>query len=69
MYEIKTEDTFKETIKLRKMSDFSNYSAKSKHYDNSNKLVVGKTKDEMGGVAIEEFIVLKPKIYSLFGRW
>ena len=29
-------------------------------YDNSNKLVIGKIKDETGGVAIEEFIGLKP---------
>ena len=53
MYEIKAEDAFEES---------------SKHYDNSNKLVVGKTKNEMDGVAIEEFTVLKSKIYSLFGR-
>ena len=63
MYEIKTEDAFEESSKHRKMFDFSNYSAKSKHYDNSNKLVVGKTKDEMDGVAIEEFTVLKSKIF------
>ena len=45
------------------MFDFSNYSTKSKYYDNSNKLVVGKMKDETAGVAIE-FLGLKPKIYS-----
>ena len=33
-------------------------------YDNSNKLVIGKMKDETGGVAIEEFVRLKPKMYS-----
>ena len=27
-------------------------------------LNVGKMKDEMGGVAIEEFVKLKPKLYS-----
>ena len=45
------------------MFDFSNYSTKSKYYDNSNKLVVGKMKDETAGVAIEEFVGLKPKMY------
>ena len=45
------------------MFDFSNYSTKSKYYDDSNKLVIGKMKDETGGVAIEEFIGLKPKLY------
>ena len=44
------------------MFDFSNYSAKSKYYDDSNKLVVGKVKDETAGVAIE-FVGLKPKMY------
>ena len=34
------------------------------NYDNSNKLVIGKMKDEIGGVAIEEFVGLQPKMYS-----
>ena len=46
------------------MFDFSNYSAKSKYYDDSNKLVVGKMKDETGGVSIKEFVGLKPNIHS-----
>ena len=46
------------------MIEFRNYSAKSKYYDNSNKLVVGKMKDETAGIAIEEFVGLKPKMYS-----
>ena len=32
------------------MFDFSNNSLKSKYYDDSNKLVVGKMKDETDGV-------------------
>ena len=43
---------------------FSHYSTESKYYENSNKLVVGKMKDEAIGVLIEEFAGLKPKIYS-----
>ena len=51
------------------MFDFSsNYSTKSKYYDNSNKLLVGKMKDETAGVAIEEFVGLKPKIYSYLAK-
>ena len=34
----------------------------SKYYDDSNELVVGKMKDEMGGVAFEEFLRLKQKL-------
>ena len=36
---------------------------KSKYYDNSNKLIIGKMTDETAGVAIEEFVGLKPKMY------
>ena len=50
------------------MFDFSSYSAKSKYYDNSNKLVVDKMKEKTRRVAIKEFFVLKPKMYSFFGR-
>ena len=65
MYEIKTEDVYEDFRKDKEMFDFSNYSTKSKYYDNSNKLVVGKMKDETAAsVAIEEFVGLKPKIYS-----
>ena len=48
----------------KEMSNFSNYSNKLKCYGNSNKLVIGKVKDETAGVAIEEFVRLKPKMYS-----
>ena len=46
------------------MFHFSNYSTKSKYYNNLNKSVIGKMKDETGSVAIEEFVRLKPKMYS-----
>ena len=46
------------------MFDFSNYLTKSKYYDNSNKLVVGKMKDETASVTIEEIVRLKPKMYQ-----
>ena len=45
------------------MFDFSNYSTKSKYYDDTNKLMVGKMKDETAGVAIKELVGLKPKMY------
>ena len=64
MYEIKTEDICKDFSSNKEMFDFSNYSNKSKYYDNSNKLVIAKTKDESGGVEIKEFVGLKPKMYS-----
>ena len=53
MYQIKTEDVYEDFSSNKEMFDFSNYSTKSKYCDNSNKLVIGKMKDETGGVAIE----------------
>ena len=50
MYDIKTEDVNK---------DFSS----NEDLFDSNKLVIGKMKDETGSVAIEEFGGLKPKMY------
>ena len=64
MYEIKTEDLYADFSSDKEIFHFSNYLTKSKSYDNSNKLVNGKLKDETEGAAIEEFVGLKPKIYS-----
>ena len=64
MHKIKTEDVYEDFSNDKEMFDFSNYWTKSKYYDNSNKLVVGKMKDETAGIVIEEFVGLKPKMYS-----
>ena len=64
MYEIKTESVYKDFCSNKEMFDSSNYSTKSKCYDDSKKEVTGKTKDQTGGVATEEFVRLKPKMYS-----
>ena len=53
MYEIKTEDVSEDFNSDKEMFDFSNYLTKSKHYDDSNKSVIGKVKDENAGVALK----------------
>ena len=63
MHEIKTEDVYKSFSNDKQMFDFSNYSTKSKYYDNPNKFLVGKMKDKTAGVAIKEFGGLKPKMH------
>ena len=47
------------------MFDFSNYSQDSEFFDDDNKKVIGKMKDEFGGIIIGQFIGLKPKMYSI----
>ena len=65
MYKIKTEDIYEEFNSNKEMFDFSNYSTKSKCYDNWNKLIIGKMKIETGDVTNEEFLGLrKSKMYS-----
>ena len=61
MHEIKTEDVYEDFSSDKEMFDFSNYTIKSKYYDNSNKLVISKMKDETADVAITEFVGFKPK--------
>ena len=60
MYEIKTEDDYEDFSKDKEMFDFTNYSAKSKYYEDSNKLVVRKMRDGTTDVAVKEFVGLKP---------
>ena len=64
MHEIKTKDPYEGFSSKKEICDFNNYSTKSKYYGDSNKLAIGKMKDENGGVPIEEFVGLKPKMYS-----
>ena len=66
MYEVKTEDedVYEDFSSDKEMFCFSNYSTKSKYYDDSNKLLIGQMKDESGSVAIEEIVGLKSKVYS-----
>ena len=44
MHEIKTEDVCADFSSDKEILDFSNYLTKSKYYDYSNKLVIGKMK-------------------------
>ena len=66
LYGIKTEDVYEDFSSDKEMFGFSKYATKSKYYDDSNKLVIAKMKDKASGVAIEEFVRLKPKMYSFF---
>ena len=64
-YEIKSKNIYEEFYKWKDLFDFSNYSKDSKFYDDTNKKVIGKMKDEYGGVIIDQFVGLKSKMYSI----
>ena len=55
----------KSFFKWKDLFDFSNYSKDSKFFDETNKKVIGKMKDEFGGVIVIEFAGLKWKMYSM----
>ena len=64
-YEIKSKDVYEKFFKWKDLFDFSNYSKDSKFFNETNKKVIGKMKDEFSGVIITEFVELKSKMYSI----
>ena len=62
--DVKSEDVYKKIFKYKDLFDFSNYSKDLKFFNEINKKVIGKMKDEFGGVIVMEFVGLKSKIYS-----
>ena len=63
-YEIKSKNVYEEFFKQKDLFDFSNYSKDPKFFNETNNIVIGKMKDEFGGVIITEFVGLKSKMYS-----
>ena len=64
-YEIKSENAYEQFFKWKDLFDFSNYPKDSKIFDNANKKVIGKMKDEYGEIIINEFIGLKSNMYLI----
>ena len=64
-YEIKSKNVYENFFKWKDLLDFSNFSKDSKFFDETNKKVIGKMKDEFGGVIVDEFVGLKSKMYSM----
>ena len=64
-YEIKSKNVYEEFFKWKDLFDFSNYSKDSNFFNETNKKVIGKMKDEFGGVIVVEFVGLKSKMYSM----
>jgi hypothetical protein len=67
MYEIKTDDVYKDFKRIGEKKDCwdnSDYPKDSPYYSAHNKKVIGKFKDEAEGVPIKEFVGLRSKMYS-----
>ena len=64
-YHIETEDVYKDMAENKQQYDFSDYEPSHFLYDESNKKVIGKMKDETNGKPIVEFCGLRSKMYCL----
>ena len=53
---IKLKNVYEEFFTWEDLFDFSNYSKDSKFFDETNKKVIGKMKDEFGEVIVFEFV-------------
>ena len=58
-------EVYEEFFKWKDLFDFSNCSKDSKFFDETNQKVIGKMKDEFGGVVVIEFVGLKSKMNSM----
>ena len=60
----RTEDLYADMKSMADQYDTSNFSPDSPLYRESNKKVVGKFKDELGGKLMTEFVALRSKMYA-----
>ena len=64
-YEIKTDDIYEDMHADRQLFDFSDYPKESKYFNDENKKIIGKFKDETAMKPIIEFVGLRSKMYSI----
>ena len=64
-YDIKSENVYEDFSKWKDLFDFTNYPKDAKFFDEANKKVIGKMKDEFSGVIVIEFVGLKSKMHSM----
>ena len=63
-YKIETEDVCADFWSDKDKFDNSEYPENSPYFNKSNKKVIGKFKDEVSEISINEFIGLRSKMYS-----
>lgn len=63
-YYLQIQIVYKDFWNDKEKFDNSEYPEDSKYFNNSNKKVIGKFKDEASGIPVVEFIGLRSKMYS-----
>lgn len=64
-FEIKSENIYKDMKEMEQHFDCSDYPKSHFLYSEANKKKIGLFKDETSGTPIEEFVGLRPKVYSM----
>lgn len=64
-YEVQTVDIYQDMLEDINLFDTSEYTQDHPLHSTANKKVLGKMKDETRGIPIQEFIGLRPKMYSI----
>ena len=64
-YQIQTVNVYEDFYADKQLFDFSGYRKESPFYNDENKKVIGKMKEELNGEIIEEFVGLRDEMYSL----
>ena len=59
VYEIKSKNVYEEFFKWKNVLDFINHSKDSQFFNETKKRVIGKMKEEFGGVIVSEIVGLK----------
>lgn len=65
VYKIETEDLYKDMYEMKEYFDMSEYSKSNPIYDETNKKVIGKFKDETGDKVINRFVGVRSKVYAI----
>ena len=64
-YNISTENIYEDIMRDKHLFDTSEYDQEHPLYSTENNKVLGKMKDETHGIAMQEFVGLKSKMYSM----
>jgi hypothetical protein len=64
-YIVESEDVYADMLAEKERFVFSNYDAGHPNFSMENKMVIGKMKDELAGLAGQSFAGLKAKMYSI----
>ena len=68
LYEVETPNIYEDMMETNDDYDFSEYPFNHPNYDPTNKKVIGKFKDELNSLTMEEFVGVLPKCYSILYR-